>query len=124
MHEFQAKKKVRKVLYSKPVVAFMILILAFMAHATWSVYTKEQESAANAAQAARELDRMKEREATLHSEIARLSTDQGIEEEIRAKYSVSKPGEQVLVIVEEEKATTTEEIPQESWWTKFINFFK
>ncbi|MCC2630698.1 MAG: protein of unknown function with transrane region [Candidatus Paceibacter sp.] len=124
MREFQAKKRFRKIVYSKAIVAGMIVMLAFMIHATWKVFQKEKESAANVVDASRQLEKLETRQELLDSEIARLSTDEGVEEEIRSKFSVMKPGEHLIVIVDKKGSTTVEVQPQESWWGKFKNLFK
>jgi cell division protein FtsB len=125
MQEFQAKKRFRKYLYSKATIAVVIILIGFFAKATWNVYQKEQDSSAQAARADMELKRLEERQTLLTGELQRLGTKEGLEEEIRSKYSVSKPGEQVVIIVDpaqSEKATTT---PQnQSWWDKIKSWFK
>ncbi len=104
------------------VITLLILII-FFARATYGVYQKQEESSANTLQAAGELKRLVDRQTLLNTELARLSTNEGIEEEIRAKFGVSKPGEEVLIIVDPHKATTTEIIEEESLWGKFKNLF-
>ncbi|MDQ3076627.1 MAG: septum formation initiator family protein [bacterium] len=123
MREFQEKKKFKKILYSKGMVITLLILIIFFARATYGVYQKQEESSANTLQAAGELKRLVDRQTLLNTELARLSTNEGIEEEIRAKFGVSKPGEEVLIIVDPHKATTTEIIEEESLWGKFKNLF-
>ncbi len=124
MLEFQAKKRVRRIFFSKGAVALLILVVLLMARATWNVFKKEQASAANAAEAARELSKMQSRENVLTSEISRLSTDEGVEEEIRSKYSVIKPGENMIVIVDPQATSTPPAAAPQSLWGRFTNLFK
>jgi cell division protein FtsB len=123
MREFQAKKRARKILYSKGVIFAMLAITLFMLHATWNLFKKERESAANVVQANKELDKLESRQQVLDTEIKRLSTDEGVEEEIRSKFSVSKEGEHLLVIVD--NATSTEQtlVQPKSWWEKLKSIF-
>jgi cell division protein FtsB len=123
MREFQEKKRFRRILYSKGTLAVLFILILFFARASWQLYKKERESAANAVQSQNALNRLEDRQKVLNDEIARLQTDEGVEEEIRAKYGVSKPGEQVLIIVDDKKATTTEEKPKETWWQKVKSWF-
>jgi cell division protein FtsB len=116
MREFQAKNKIRNILYSRWMVVVLFILTLFLGRATWSVYVKEQESRANAALAHKELERLVERQNVLNAEIQRLSTDEGIEEEIRSKFSVSKEGEHFFVIVDEDKATTTDDANKKDGW--------
>lgn len=124
MREFQAKKRIRHILYSRWIIILMILAVLFLAKATWNVYQKYSESADNAEVAEQELEKLSERQKLLSTEIARLSTEKGIEEEIRNKYTVSKPGEELLVIIDDKATTTASTTKPEGWWMKFKKFFK
>jgi cell division protein FtsB len=124
MREFQVKNRVRRILYSKGMVILLIILFLYMMNATWNMFKKASESAANLATATNELNRLKSREDVLSTEIERLSTDPGIEAEIRNKFSVSKPGEKLLIIVDDKPTTTPEVAKPESWWTKFKKFFR
>lgn len=123
MREFQEKKRFRRYLYSKGAVAMLLVLVIFFGRASWGVYKKEQESAANAAQAQVSLKRLEDRQKILTHELNRLKTDEGIEEEIRSKFGVSKPGEQVIIIVDDRKSTTTEPEPEPTWWEKIKGAF-
>jgi cell division protein FtsB len=122
MREFQQKRRIKRRIYSTPV----IIILIFVIDGTWKVYQKDRESKANLARAQNELTSLNTRDATLTSDIARLKTNQGVEDEIRSKYEVSKPGEQVLVIVDKDSSTTSTSTGNviEQWWSKFLSLFK
>jgi len=123
MREYQAKRRFRKLLYSKATVAVLVILTLFFAQATYGVFKKQRESAANVIAAQKRLDKVVEREAALNADINKLKTDEGIEEEIRSKFSVSKPGEEVIIIVDkevqEQQATTT----KPSFWQKIKGFF-
>jgi hypothetical protein len=47
-----------------------------------------------------------------------VTTDRGVREEIREKFSVAKPGERVIVLNENRSnnATTTDRQEPSSWW--------
>lgn len=120
MREIQ-EQRYKRILYSKWMVILLACLIVFFARATWGVYTKEQESSANAYRATQELKRLAEREALLDSEIGRLSTPEGIEEEIRAKYGVSKPGEELLIIVDPMKEKVAPLPEDVSFWERLKN---
>ncbi len=100
MREFQDKKRFRRILYSKTTLVVLLILMVFLAKAVWSVYLKDKESARNTVMASNELAQLQARHDFLTQELGRLKTAEGKEEEIRKKYQVSKPGEQVVVIVE------------------------
>ncbi len=125
MREFQDKKRLRNILYSPIVLIALVCLIVFFAHATWGVYQKERDSAATAVQAQAELTRMEDRNAVLTSNIQKLSTDEGVEEEIRQQFGVAKPGENMIIIVgNNESATTDSATSTQDWWQKMSEWFK
>jgi cell division protein FtsB len=124
MREFQGRNKYKRILYSKGAAVVLGIFILLVSRATWGVYKKEQESAANTIRAQSELKKLQDRETLLDSELTRLQTDAGIEEEIRSKYSVSKPGENMIIIVDPAATSTAPVQPEESWWGKFKKWFK
>ncbi len=124
MREFQVRHKIRNFLYSKGVAIILVVMIIFLGKATWGVFQKERESAENAVQSNRELTKLDDRKNLLEAEIGRLSTDEGVEEEIRSKYNVSKPGEHFLIIVDAATtSTSTDSVAEPSLWEKLKRFF-
>lgn len=103
----------------------LLVILFVVAKATWNVYAKEQSSNEKRDRVVAELQMLKERERTLTASITRLSTDEGVEAEIRENYRLAKPGEQLVVIVDERQKEVVEDKGAiRSVWDSFINIFK
>ena len=106
------------------VVAAIVLVV--LAKATWSIHQKVLVSATKLTQAQAELNKLQSRQQTLSAEVSRLSTDQGIEAELRTKYRAVKEGESVAVILDDSNAaaiataSTTEEV---GWWHSLWSFF-
>lgn len=108
MREYQQKKRFKRRIFSKISIVLLAVILFFLARATYNVYKKDNESSANLARANASLSDTEARYAALTKEDARLKTEEGIEEEIRHKFQVSKEGEKVIVVVDDQgNATTT-----------------
>src|SRR3989338_526258 len=127
MLEFQEKKKLRNILYSKITLIAIFVILVFVARATFSVYYKQKVSGENLSKAREEITELEKREKMLNSEIDRLKTDKGTEEEIRKKFMVGKAGEEVIVIVDDNKtnkngADASDE--KKSAWVRFLDLFR
>ena len=70
------------------------------ASGVWDVYQKERESSALRAQVESEYAELRERETQLKKDIARLSTDRGMEEALRKQYALAEEGEGLIIIVE------------------------
>lgn len=127
MLEFQEKKRLRNILYSKITLVALFVVLIFIARAVFSVYYKQKASEENLSKAKEEVAELKKREKMLNSEISRLMTDKGAEGEIRKKFMVGKVGEQVIVIVDENKLNKSGDIENDenkSIWSKFLNLFR
>ena len=127
MLEFQEKKKLRNILYSKITLVALFVVLIFIARATFNVYYKQKASEENLSKAKEEVAELKKREKMLNSEIDRLETDKGTEEEIRKKFMVGKTGEQVIIIVDDDKTNKNETIDnsrEKNFFSKFLDFFR
>lgn len=105
-------------LYSRGAFVVFVFLLLFGLRATWGIYEKEREARANADEARATLTELKNREQFLRAELERLSTQRGVEQEIRKRFPVVKGGEEVAVVVDKpgSNATATPETPELSWW--------
>lgn len=100
MREFQERRKIRKIFFSIPVIAILLIIAIFLLFSNIKVYKKSKEAIFLSSIVEQELAELEKRKLELESNIAVLQTESGIEEEIRKKFNVQKPGEEVLVIVD------------------------
>ena len=121
MFDFHEKRKLRRLIYSKVTIG-IILLLCFLA--TTSVFKRlvvEREMAARRSVTEAELTTLEIQAATLKEQVAKLQDDRGLEAEMRNRFDVTKSGEQLIVIVEEDVPNTAlpeaETEPEE--WTLF-----
>ena len=98
--EFYEKRKLRRIIYSKTAVVFSIVVFALLVFPTWSAYSKMRVSAEKKTEVEREVAALRGRMELLESEIQRLSTPEGIEEELRKKFDVGREGEEIYVLIE------------------------
>ena len=90
------------------------------------MFTKANEAKDKRAEAVAELDRLQTRKVELEAQVANLSTDRGIEGELRQRFMVAKGGEHVVVIpdtVPNENESGTIDLDP-SLWKKFLGLFK
>jgi cell division protein FtsB len=123
MREFQARRQLKKRIYSIPVLILLLIFLILVIDGTWKVFQKERESQTNLNRVKSQLGSLNQRNLALSNDINRLKTTQGVEDEIRSKYEVSKNGEGVVVIVDKDTNATTSSSTI-SFWQKFLNLFK
>jgi cell division protein FtsB len=120
MKELQRKQRMRRILYSWPSLVLAAVITFFLVKGATGVMLKERKSAERVRNLESQAKELESRQGELESSIARLQTEDGILEEIREKFSVSREGEYVAIIVDEKKATTTVEQTTgerfRGWW--------
>ena len=124
MLEFQQKRKIRKILYSPITLIALTIVAIFFVRGAWNVYQKESASQGYLDQAQDELTKVSATQAELSHSVAELQTQQGIEADIRHKFRVVKPGEQIAVIVDDNASGTASSTPQTGgFWAKITGFF-
>ncbi len=103
MLDFHEKRKLKSYLYSRYAVAALFLFALFLSISVFERYVAERKVAEKRDEIKNELEALKQRELVLETEVSRLKSDRGLEEEIRDRYEVSRAGERIVVIVGEEK---------------------
>lgn len=97
----------RKIILSRVGVLVLIVLIFVLIRAVWNVYTKERETRERLSEVRAEHAELSEREAFLETEIERLSTESGVEDEIRRQYGLAREGERVFVITDRMDAEAT-----------------
>ncbi len=105
MQEFREKRRLRELLYSRPSLIILFILVLFAGRGVFHMYEKYAQAAVDKRGVESQVALLSAREDFLVSEVERLKTPTGIEQEIRQKFNVKKEGEQVAVIVEPKDAT-------------------
>ena len=126
MIPFQERKKIRKIVYSKVTLFILTGVLFVVSVGAWRVHQKALVAMTERDISARALADSESRMKELQISLARLNSNQGMEEEVRQKYTVALPGEEVVVVVDENaKKSENGEVPvSNGWWQKILSFFK
>jgi len=125
MLEFQEKRRLKNFLYSKVTLVILLILIAVAVNAVWGIYKKQHMAKVNLAKTAVVYAGLQAREKMLSSEIERLKTEEGKEEEIREKYGLVKPGEDVIVIVDKDDATSSDQDSTDiSFWQKVLDWLR
>ena len=103
MREFQKKKFITQLLYSKITIGILFILLFFTMSAAWGVYEKYSETKDKRYIAQSAYDKLETRENNIKNELELLKTDRGVEEKIRAEFGFVKEGEEVIVIIDPHK---------------------
>lgn len=111
MREYQKQKRLKKRIFSKLSIIVLAALFVLLARSTYNLYVKNIESSKNLARVNASLQDAEDRYQTLSKETQKLETTEGKEEEIRHKFQVSKEGEKVIVVIDDqntqENSTTT-----------------
>jgi len=104
----------------------ILVVLGFLTKAAWSIHAKASQSSQKLALEQAELAKLQKNQNDLSSQVAYLSTDQGVEAEMRSKFKAVKDGEQVAVIVDDQSQTAAAieatSTPSVGWWGRFLRF--
>ncbi len=115
----QFKKKSKYSFWHSPVILiFLFLILVLFSYNMIGLIQKERETSKNKISELKKIDELKKRKETLSKDIDKLNTEEGIEESVRDKFQVVKPGEKMVVIVDENanQSILPEENVDHSFW--------
>ena len=116
-------------LYSPLMVTILFLLAILLARSAWGVYKKEELAAENVKASNYELSTLQDRKMTLDKDVAALEDKDGMEQALRAKFSVARPGEQVIVIGPEDSVDATSSAaiatpPKGGFWNFIKGFMK
>lgn len=121
MSQLKSKNKIKRIIYSWPVLILLLIIVILIGKGIWTVSQSERLSSENKNYSEDQYNKLKNKSDTFLSEIEMLETEKGVEAEIRDKFRVVKAGEQLAIIInadDEEKQIVGE---AETIWTKIWN---
>ncbi|OGZ10500.1 MAG: hypothetical protein A3D65_04130 [Candidatus Lloydbacteria bacterium RIFCSPHIGHO2_02_FULL_50_13] len=121
--DFRERSKLRRLLYAKPTIIALAVLVALLLNSSWGAYQKSRGALSKEEKAERELAALVAREKELNEDIARLKTEAGVEAEIRERFMVAKEGEKVMIITDPDAAkvhTVTVADNSPSVWEKMM----
>ena len=126
MRNFQQKTKWRSVVESWPVLILLSILLLLFAWGVVGLFRRMQVTIENKKIAENKLKELEKKKDIFTNDVAKLSTDNGVEESIREKFPVVKEGEGLIIVVDDKNKP--EEAPQEEKsffsFLYFWNWFK
>lgn len=130
MFDFHEKRKIRSVLYSRPVIGVILLVTILLSISAYNRYTVAKEMEVKLESRKQELEELKERARAIESKVEYLTDERGVEEELRNRFDAIREGEQVIILLEErgkgsDAIETTSAIDTDkSFWQSLIDTFK
>ena len=126
MREFQDRRRRswRRVIASRLVQIFLILILILMGESVVQLYQRERVVAKEEKAVKHELALLEAKRAELSVEVTSLETDRGVEEALRERFGVVKEGEKVINLVGVTATSTETTTTNSSWWQKVVDWLR
>jgi cell division protein FtsB len=112
MLQFYQKRSLRGWLHTPVALGILGIIILFMMSVVYQRYSIEQEMVERREEAEAHLKELESRRADLEKKVEYLSNERGIEAEMRRNFDVARPGEQVVIILDDEKKPEIEPLPQ------------
>jgi competence protein ComGC len=124
MKNFQEKKNKKKILYSKPVLIILSILLLLFIYNVLKLANKASETKRNREIAEERIKELELQKSNLESNIQKLSTEEGVEQNIRERFGLGKDGEAMIVIVEDEsKNTDNNDNEKKGFWSFLKKLF-
>jgi|SRR3989344_4221496 len=124
MRNFQQKRGLRNIIYSRPVLVFLGILVIFFAWGVVSFMGKMEITRENRKIAENTIAELEDKKEKLSSDISKLKTEDGVEESIRDKFGLVKEGENMIVVVEDKNLPVVEDVPSKGFFTFLKNWFK
>ena len=120
--DFDDKRRIRRFVASPWVLAVLCALIVIAAWNTLDMYKKWRLSEEALEQARASYGSLEARAGFLDTKIGELSTEAGIEAEVRERFGVAKPGEAVIVVLsDDDEHEFVEE--DEGWWARVRGWF-
>ncbi|MFT7507334.1 MAG: cell division protein FtsB [Acidimicrobiales bacterium] len=120
--KFGKKNTYKDYIYSRPVIGVLLLIIFFLIMSVYERYGVERDMSERRALSETELEQLYDRKGQLEDRVQHLEGERGIEEEIRKNFDVAREGEQVIILVGDERVETDvvqEIVSKKEPWYKF-----
>lgn len=103
LQDFQEKKAIEKAAFSLPVLAILLFLAAFAVWGLFKVYANYSVLKKDIRELETKITKHKTDLDLFENKLKILNTASGLEKEARGRFNLKKPGEEVVVFLNEEK---------------------
>lgn len=106
--------RIKNIAYSWPVIVALVVLMFFIGRATWYAYLRTHAVTKTYIKIKEERKELSQRRDILEKKLTHLSSPYGLEKELRERFNLRKPGEEVVIIVDRpipDHATSSEKQP-------------
>jgi len=125
MQRFQRRNFLRRIIYSWPVVLVLTLLFIFIGRATFHAYLRARIANQTYLGVRQEREELSGKQDALEKKLTYLSSPYGLKKELRQRFSVKKPDEKLIIIID--RPISESETPSEesvSRWKNFLDVFR
>lgn len=101
MLSFSQKRQLRRIANSRLMHGVLLLVCIFTAHSAYGRYAIARDMAERRAAAEREVAELETRRAALKEQVQYITSERGIEAEMRRQFDIAREGERVVIILDE-----------------------
>jgi len=101
LREFQEKKVARRLIFSAPVLVILLALSLWMTYGIVSALVTLRELSEKNQKLTQDLDEIKKSRKAVEEKANIMDTEYGIDIEARKSFNLKKPGEEVILFVEE-----------------------
>ena len=120
MKDFQKEGKLRRFLQTKTFLVFLGVVVIFFLYNIFNFTRKLQETRKNREIAEKNIEELESTKEKLQADIEKLNTERGVKESIREKFGLAEEGERLIMIVEKQKSSGSEEPARSNKFWHFI----
>jgi cell division protein FtsB len=124
VRNFGRKNRFQTITESPIILGILFIIVLIFAWNVFGFWGKMRETAKNKALAQSKLENLMVEKEKLTADIGKLDTKAGVEESIRDKFGYGKEGEELIVIVNDEKKLSTGGEEKGGFWAHIKGWFK
>ncbi len=122
MKEFENKNILKDLFYSKFMILIVLIFIYILAKGSYGIWKKYRVANLREKEAIEQLAELQEDKNRLESEINFLNSEVGTESVLRTDYSLIKPEEKLIIIIDEDEIV--EEIEDHSFLEKTMSWFR
>ena len=108
MFDFHEKRKIRSILYSRPVVGVIVLLTVLLSFSVYNRYSVAKDMEMKLEAKRRELLGLQERAHLIESRVEYLTEERGVEEELRNRFDAIREGEQIVILLDDKNGEKKE----------------
>lgn len=101
MFDFHEKRKIRTILYSRPVVFVIMIVTILLSFSVYNRYSVAKDMEQKLEAKKQELRELEERARHIESKVEYLADERGVEEELRNRFDAIREGEQVVILLDD-----------------------